>query len=93
LERITPLVEPERDQRVEAGAMRWKTTAAILCLLAAGCTHERTGSVDRHFADFQSREPKGNTVWAKMLLPYMKWRLASETEENFLKFKSLAEAS
>lgn len=37
-----------------------------LCLVAAalaGCTHERTGSVDRHFADFQSREPKGNTVY------------------------------
>jgi hypothetical protein len=43
--------------------MRWRTTATILCLLVAGCTHERTGSVDRHFADFQSREPKGNTVW------------------------------
>ena len=43
--------------------MRWKSTAAIFCLLAAGCTHERTGSVDRHFADFQSREPKGNTVY------------------------------
>jgi len=43
----------------------WRITGAamMLAILAAGCTHERTGSVDRHFADFQSREPKGNTVW------------------------------
>lgn len=45
------------------GAMRGWKTAAILCLLAAGCTHERTGSVDRHYVDFKSREPQGNTVY------------------------------
>ncbi len=37
-------------------------TVAVLAGLA-GCTHERTGFVDRHFSDFQSREPKGNTVY------------------------------
>ena len=37
--------------------------AAMLCLVAAGCTHERTGSVDRHFADFHIRKPHGNTVY------------------------------
>lgn len=41
---------------------RW-VTAAMLGLLAAGCTHERTGSVDRHYADFKIREPRGNTVY------------------------------
>ena len=45
--------------------MRRRTLAALLVLAlgAAGCTHERTGSVDRHFADFKSREPRGNTVY------------------------------
>ncbi|MGD9802353.1 MAG: hypothetical protein AB7E81_14175 [Hyphomicrobiaceae bacterium] len=43
--------------------MRGWLTAAFLCLLAAGCTHVRTGSVDRHFADFNIREPHGNTVY------------------------------
>jgi hypothetical protein len=41
---------------------RW-IAAAMLCLLAAGCTHERTGSVDRHYADFHIRAPHGNTVY------------------------------
>jgi hypothetical protein len=41
---------------------RWMAVA-MLCLLAAGCTHERTGSVDRHYADFHIREPHGNTVY------------------------------
>lgn len=41
---------------------RW-LTAAMLCLLAAGCTHERTGSVDRHYNDFKIRRPHGNTVY------------------------------
>jgi hypothetical protein len=31
--------------------------------MVAGCTHERTGSVDRHYADFKIREPHGNTVY------------------------------
>jgi hypothetical protein len=43
--------------------MRRLITAAVLCLSAAGCTHERTGSVDRHYADFHIREPHGNTVY------------------------------
>jgi hypothetical protein len=43
--------------------MRGKLVVALLGLVAAGCTHERTGSVDRHFADFKSREPRGNTVY------------------------------
>jgi hypothetical protein len=42
--------------------MRVRTFVALVALAAAGCTHERTGSVDRHFADFHSREPRGNTV-------------------------------
>ena len=43
--------------------MRRLITAAVLCLSASGCTHERTGSVDRHYADFHIREPHGNTVY------------------------------
>jgi len=31
--------------------------------MSAACTHERTGSVDRHYADFKVREPRGNTVY------------------------------
>ncbi len=41
--------------------LRW--TVPVLLVALAGCTHERTGSVDRHFADFKSREPRGNTVY------------------------------
>lgn len=42
----------------------WRLTVAVWLALSAGaCTHERTGSVDRHFADFNSREPRGNTVY------------------------------
>lgn len=36
---------------------------------------------------------KANTVWGKMLLPYMKWRLGAEIDGNFEKFKSVVEAS
>ncbi len=43
--------------------MRGGLIAVALSVALAACTHERTGSVDRHFADFQSREPRGNTVW------------------------------
>jgi hypothetical protein len=43
--------------------MRRTTVLALVGLLVAGCTHERTGSVDRHFADFKSQEPRGNTVY------------------------------
>lgn len=42
--------------------MRRVTVVVLLALATGGCTHERTGSVDRHFADFKSREPRGNTV-------------------------------
>jgi hypothetical protein len=43
--------------------MRRLLASMVVAALVAGCTHERTGSVDRHFADFKSREPKGNTVY------------------------------
>jgi hypothetical protein len=43
--------------------MRRILGAMLLALGLAACTHERTGSVDRHFADFKTREPKGNTVY------------------------------
>jgi hypothetical protein len=43
--------------------MRQSTVVALVALAAAGCTHLRTGSVDRHFADFHSEAPKGNTVY------------------------------
>lgn len=43
--------------------MRGLVALGLVAVALAGCTHERTGSVDRHFADFQSREPKGNTVY------------------------------
>ena len=38
--------------------------AAILVLggILAGCTHDRTGPVGDHFADFATRAPAGNTV-------------------------------
>lgn len=42
--------------------MRQRTLVALVALAAAACTHERTGTVDRHFADFRSQEPRGNTV-------------------------------
>jgi hypothetical protein len=32
-------------------------------LTLAGCTHERLGPVEGHFADFQTRKPNGNTVY------------------------------
>mgnify|MGYP000414975466 FL=1 len=41
---------------------RW-TIVALVALAAAGCTHAATGAVHRHFADFKSREPHGNTVY------------------------------
>ena len=34
-----------------------------LALGLAACTHERLGAVDRHYADFKSQEPRGNTVY------------------------------
>lgn len=43
--------------------MRGQMIVVAVVAGLAGCTHERTGSVDRHFTDFQSREPKGNTVY------------------------------
>lgn len=43
--------------------MRGTWVAVLVAASLAACTHERTGSVDRHFADFKSREPKGNTVY------------------------------
>jgi hypothetical protein len=42
--------------------MRRVATVALLLAALTACTHERTGSVDRHFADFQSPAPRGNTV-------------------------------
>ena len=43
--------------------MRPSALMTLLALALAGCTHVRTGSVDRHFKDFQTREPRGNTVY------------------------------
>lgn len=43
--------------------MRGSLLAFLAAAALSGCTHERTGSVDNHFADFKSREPKGNTVF------------------------------
>ena len=42
----------------------WKGALFIVLVAAlGGCTHVRTGSVDRHFADFKAREPRGNTAY------------------------------
>jgi hypothetical protein len=35
---------------------------ALLSLAIAGCTHDRTGPVSDHFADFQVEAPRKNTV-------------------------------
>lgn len=47
--------------------MRWQTMwVAVATLISGqlgGCTHERLGTVDHHFADFQTRQPSGNTVY------------------------------
>ena len=39
------------------------TGTIMLAMLAAACTHERNGPVGKHFLDFQSRPPVGNTVY------------------------------
>jgi hypothetical protein len=36
---------------------------AMLTAFLAGCTHERLGTAQNHFADFKAREPKGNAVY------------------------------
>jgi len=43
--------------------MRFSAFLAVLVVALAGCTHMRTGSVDHHYKDFQTREPHGNTVY------------------------------
>jgi hypothetical protein len=43
-------------------SIKWMGLAALALLLGA-CTHERDGPVGQHFADFQTRPPKGNTVY------------------------------
>jgi hypothetical protein len=45
--------------RARAGAA-WAVLAA---LLAAACTHERTGPVGQHYVDFSTRPPRNNTVY------------------------------
>lgn len=42
--------------------LRLLALALTLGLGLAGCTHERTGPVSQHYADFQSRAPEGNWV-------------------------------
>lgn len=46
-----------------AGVGRLRRLAVLGLLLLAACTHERTGPVDRHYADFTVRPPRGNTVY------------------------------
>jgi len=43
--------------------MRGVTFAAIGALLLAACTHERTGPVSQHFADFHVTAPRGDVVY------------------------------
>src|SRR5262245_11535751 len=50
----------------DQGPMRGVGAAAMagaLAALAGGCTHERTGPVEKHFADFATVRPAGNTVY------------------------------
>jgi hypothetical protein len=50
--------------RAVAGARALATTIMTLAALAiGGCTHVRTGSIDKHFVEFKAREPRGNTVY------------------------------
>jgi hypothetical protein len=43
---------------------RMRAVAAVCAGLAlAACTHERTGPVGQHYADFATRPPNGNTVY------------------------------
>jgi hypothetical protein len=37
--------------------------AALVAILLVACTHERSGSVVQHYADFSTRPPRGNTVY------------------------------
>jgi len=71
---------------------RW-VTAAVLCLLAAGCTHERTGSVDRHYADFRIREPKGNTVYVCHAYGCKKQTRFRFTDEDIAAISGLMEST
>ena len=42
-----------------------RTSSILAALLAAlgGCTHERSGPPSRHYVDFSTRPPNGNTVY------------------------------
>ena len=42
--------------------MRRLGLLGAILFAVAGCTHDRTGSVDLHYADFKSPEPRGNLV-------------------------------
>jgi len=70
-----------------------RVTAAMLCLAAAGCTHERTGSVDRHYADFRIREPHGNTVYVCHAYGCKKQTRYRFTDEDIAEITKLMETT